>query len=59
MILTGKLKENVEKAESVDQAKKIIKDTMEDAGIILDDKELDQAAGGLAQPVARQNYYIS
>lgn len=42
MELTGKLKENVEKAENKEQAKKLI----EEAGLILDDTELDQIAGG-------------
>ena len=42
MQLTGELKEKVEKAESKEEAKK----TIEDAGMILDDAELDQVAGG-------------
>ena len=42
MQLTGELKEKVEKAETKEEAKK----TIEDAGMILDDTELDQVAGG-------------
>ena len=42
MQLIGELKEKVEKAESAEEAKKIL----EDAGITLDDTELDQVAGG-------------
>ena len=42
MELTGKLKEQVEKAETREEAKKII----EEAGISLTDEELDQVAGG-------------
>ena len=42
MQLTGELKEKVEKAESKEEAKK----TIEDAGMILDDAELNQVAGG-------------
>ena len=42
MKLTGELKEKVEQAESKEEAKK----TIEDAGMILDDAELDQVAGG-------------
>ena len=42
MKLTGELKEKVEKAENKEEAKK----TIEDAGMILDDAELDQVSGG-------------
>ncbi len=42
MQLTGELKEKVEKAESKEEAKQ----TIEEAGMILDDAELDQVAGG-------------
>ena len=47
MELTGKLKEQVEKAETREEAKKI----MEEAGISLTDEELDQVAGGLPTPL--------
>ena len=47
MELTGKLKEQVEKTETKKEAKTLIKDTIEEAGMILDDAELDQVAGGL------------
>ncbi|MBQ6442409.1 MAG: hypothetical protein IJJ13_07465 [Lachnospiraceae bacterium] len=42
MQLTGELKEKVEQTESKEEAKK----TIEAAGMILDDAELDQVAGG-------------
>ena len=42
MQLTGELKEKVEKTETKEEAKK----TIEDAGMILSDDELDQVAGG-------------
>ena len=42
MKLTGELKDKVEKTETKEEAKK----TIEDAGMILDDAELDQVAGG-------------
>ena len=43
MELVNELKDKVDKAETKDEAKKII----EDAGMVLDDAELDQVAGGL------------
>ena len=43
MELTGKLKEQVEKAETREEAKKVIEET----GISLTDEELDQVAGGM------------
>ena len=42
MELVGKLKEQVEKTESKDEAKKVI----EEAGMLLTDAELDNVAGG-------------
>jgi len=42
MELTGKLKEQVEKTENMEDAKKAI----EDAGMKLTDEELDQVVGG-------------
>lgn len=42
MELVGKLKEQVEKTESKDEAKKVI----EEAGMLLTDEELDNVAGG-------------
>ena len=47
MELTGELKEKVEKAESKEEAKK----TIEEAGMILNDDELDQVAGGYTIPI--------
>ena len=43
--LTGELKEKVEQTESKEEAKK----TIEAAGMILDDAELDQVVGGKAE----------
>ena len=43
MNLTGELKEKVEKVENKEEAKK----TIEAAGMILDDAELDQISGGV------------
>ena len=45
MKLTKELKEKVEKAETKEEAKKVI----EEAGMILSDDELEQVAGGLAK----------
>ena len=45
MQLTRELKEKVEKAENKEEAKKIL----EEAGMILDDAELDQVAGGITR----------
>ena len=50
MLLTGELKEKVEKAESKEEAKKII----EAAGFKLTDAELDQAAGGSPLAIIRE-----
>ena len=44
MKLIGKLKEEVEKAETKEEKKVLI----EEAGMELDDEELEQVAGGLA-----------
>ena len=43
MELTGKLKEQVEKAETKEEKKRLIKD----AGMELNDEELEQVLGGL------------
>ena len=43
MQLTGELKEKVEQTENKEEAKK----TIEAAGMILDDAELDQLSGGV------------
>ncbi|MBQ7145733.1 MAG: hypothetical protein IJR95_03075 [Lachnospiraceae bacterium] len=54
MKLTGKLKENVDKAENQEEAKKMIRDAGAEAGIILDEAELDQVSGGkIIPPVYR------
>ena len=46
MKLTEELKEKLEKAENKEEVKKII----EEAGLTLDDAELDQVAGGAGWP---------
>ena len=46
MKLTGDLKNQVEKAESKDERKKLI----EEAGMELTDEEMDQVAGGAPRP---------
>ena len=49
MKLTNELKGKLENAKSKEEAKKIIDETkkdVEEAGIILDDADLDQVAGG-------------
>ena len=43
MELTGKLKEQVEKAETKEEKKSLI----EDAGMELTDEEMDEVAGGI------------
>ncbi len=42
MKLIGQLKNKVEKAETKEEAKQII----QDAGMLLDDQEMDQVTGG-------------
>ena len=42
MKLIGQLKNKVEKAETKEEAKKIIRE----AGMLLDDQEMDQVTGG-------------
>lgn len=49
MELTGKLKEEVEKAETKEEKKRLI----EDAGMELTDEELEQVAGGLPRKITR------
>lgn len=46
MELAGKLKENVDKAENREEAKKMIKNAGAEAGIILSEEELDEVSGG-------------
>jgi hypothetical protein len=47
MEIIGKLKENVEKAETKEEAKEIIRNAGEEAGMELSEEELDKAAGGV------------
>jgi len=46
MELTGKLKETVENCKSREQ----VKEEIEKAGMILNEKELDSVAGGITVP---------
>ena len=47
MELSKELKEKLEKAENEEEAKKVL----EEAGITLNDDELDQVAGGLPRQI--------
>jgi hypothetical protein len=50
MELTDKIKEKIDNAKSEKEVKTIlenVKGGVEDAGVILDDEEMDQVAGGL------------
>ena len=55
MKLIGKLKENVEKTESKEDAKKVIAE----AGILLKDDELETVAGGGFGVVPPQSPWIT
>ena len=50
MELIGKLKEDVEKAENKEEAKKMVKEAGVEAGMELSEEELDQVAGGIKWP---------
>jgi len=50
MKLTDKIKEKIDNAKSEEEAKTIlesVKDRAEEAGVILDDEDLDKVAGGV------------
>ena len=50
MKLTDKIKEKIDNAKSEEEAKTIlesVKDGAEEAGVILDDEDLDKVAGGI------------
>lgn len=47
MEIIGKLKENVEKAETKEEAKEIIRNAGKEVGMELSEEELDKAAGGV------------
>ena len=50
MKLTDQIKEKIDNAKSEEEVKTIlenVKDGAEDAGVILDDEELDKVAGGI------------
>ena len=52
MKLTDQIKEMIENAKSEEEVKTIlenVKEGAEDAGLILDDEDLDRASGGSAQ----------
>ena len=54
MKLTDELQNKIGNAKSEDEVKKILGETkknVEDAGVILDDAELDQVAGGLVDGI--------
>ena len=55
MELSKELKEKLEKAETKEEAKKIL----EDVGITLDDDELDQIAGGIPHGPKPQQYHLA
>ena len=46
MIIKNEFKKKVEKNETKETAKKVIKETTENADMILSDDELDHASGG-------------
>lgn len=46
MKLTGDPKKEVKNAQTNEEPKEITRDTIEEAGIALDDEELDKASGG-------------
>ena len=52
MELTKELKEKLENVESKEEAKRIL----EKAGVILNDEELDQVAGGASKPKGPEPY---
>ena len=46
MKLTGILKKSVTKAQTKEEEKEIIKDTIKEGRMVLDDEELDKVSGG-------------
>ena len=60
MILTDKIKEKIDNAKSEEEVKTIlenVKGGAEEAGVILDDEELDQASGGYRPQGNYKNAY--
>ena len=54
MKLTDKIKEKIDNAKSEEEVKTIlesVKGGAEDAGVILDDEDLDKASGGGLRPL--------
>lgn len=61
MKLTDQIKEMIENAKSEEEVKTIlenVKEGAEDAGLILDDEDLDRASGGGAHSSGRSNPLI-
>ncbi len=59
MKLTEELKGKLENAGSAEETRKILcktKEAVEEAGVILDDAELDKAAGGAAYEPLSKDY---
>ena len=56
MKLIGNLKKKVSEAQTQEEAKLIIKDTIEEAGMLLDDEDLDKVSGGDAVTYSRSYY---
>ena len=54
MKLTDKIKEKIDNAKSEEEVKAIlesVKGGAEDAGVILEDEDLDKASGGTSRPL--------
>ena len=45
-MFTGDIKKEEKKAQTKEEAKEITRDTIEEAGMSLDDEDLDKASGG-------------
>lgn len=61
MKLTDQIKEMIENAKSEEEVKTIlenVKEGAEDAGLILDDEDLDRASGGGSHSSGRSNRLI-
>ena len=62
MKITDELKGKLENAGSAEEAKKILdrtKEAVEEAGVVLDDEELDKAAGGYSFDTLPEKKYFS
>ena len=59
MKLTDQIKEKIDNAKSEEEVKTILTETkqnVEDAGVILDDADLDQAAGGVSRVFSNESF---